>query len=615
MNLRFPLRWKILVLTVPPLVALVVTTLWIVNRNITRQVDANTRNDLLRASALFENMLATRAHSIATAGEVIVRDPRFFSVLTLPGSYRDPIFRSTVRSAAGDFSTITGSDLFEIYGRDGTWIASAARRTTPAGANAGPRFPASLVSGALRNHATTTLLVGRDGHYQISVTPVLAGGHVVGALLLGSRIDRQLAEELRGLTRSEVSFLSGNVLTGTTLELKEDRDALIGALAELGPLPLPGTGHEAILRVEGRNHTYLTLARPIPDAAPGRRQVYVMQRSLDAETAYLNEIQRVLVEIGVIAVLAALLAGFLISEHITSPVRRLVHAATQLERGNFDERLEIKSGDEIGSLAATFEAMRAHLRVYVSTLEEVTRLRSEFISIASHELRTPITIIRGLQELMDAEALGPVTAEQKQALRSMDQSLSTLTKIAEDATRMSLIEGERLTLELEDAPISGVVEQAVEAANASADGRSVAVHTEVAPRLPLARVDAPRLTLALANLVRNGIRFTPDGGRVTVRAREDDGVIVIEVEDTGIGMSEEQRRLVFDRAWSPRPSEHHHSSSTLEFNSAGLGLGLPIARGIIEAHDGSLEIRGEPGRGTLVSVRLPLRPLEVVAAA
>ena len=619
MNLRFPLRWKILVLTVPPLVALVVTTLWIVNRNITRQVDANTRNDLLRASALFENMLASRAHSIATAGEVIVRDPRFFSVLTLPGSYRDPIFRATVRSAAGDFSAITGSDLFEIYGRDGTWIASAAGRSTaagaPAGATAGPRLPASLVSGALHNHPTSTLLVGRDGHYQISVTPVLAGGHVVGALLLGSRIDRQLAEELRGLTRSEVSFLSGNVLTGTTLVLKEDRDALIGALAELGPLPLPASRDEAILRVEGRNHTYLTLARRIPDAAPGRRQVYVMQRSLDAETAYLNEIQRVLVEIGVIAVLSALLAGFLISEHITSPVRRLVRAAAQLEHGNFDEPLDVKSRDEIGSLASTFDAMRAHLRVYVSTLEEVTRLRSEFISIASHELRTPITIIRGLQELMDAEALGPVTPEQKQALRSMDQSLTTLTKIAEDATRMSLIEGERLTLELEDAPVPEIIQQAIEAANANADGRAVTVRPEVQPDLPLLRVDAPRLTLAIANLVRNGIRFTPDGGRVTVRAREDDGVVFIEVEDTGIGMSEEQRRRVFDRAWSPHPSDHHHSSSTLEFNSAGLGLGLPIARGIVEAHDGSLEISSETGRGTLVSVRLPVRRLESAQAA
>jgi signal transduction histidine kinase len=604
-TLRFPLRWKILVLTTLPLVVLVIMTLWTVDRNITRQVNANTQDDLRRASALFENMLASRARSIAIACEVIVRDPRFFSVLTLPGSYRDPMFRATVRGVATDFNAITKSDLFEVYGRDGSWIASAAKRTAAAAAADRIRMPASLVAGVLRNRPVSSLLVGRDGHYQVCVTPALAGGHVVGALLLGSRIDRRLADELRALTRSEVSFLSGNVLTGTTLKLKEDRNALIGALAEAGPQLMQGPDRGAVIQLQGKHHTYLTLAKPLPEAAAGRRQTYVMQRSLDAETAYLNEIQRVLVEIGVVAVLAALIAGYLISEHITSPVRRLVRVAEELEHGNYDVPLDVQTGDEIGYLASTFGNMRSHLRVYVSTLEEVTRLRSEFISIASHELRTPITIIRGLQELMDDEALGPVTLEQKQALVSMDQSLTTLTKIAEDATRMSLIESERLTLEIDDCSIVVIVGQAIASANASAAGRSVDVTADSQSGLPLVRLDGPRMTLALANLIRNGIRFTPDGGRVMVRAREQDDVIVIVVEDTGIGIPEERLHRLFDRAWQARLSDHHHSSGQLEFNSAGLGLGLSITRGIVEAHEGSIEVASEVGRGTVVTVRVP----------
>lgn len=615
MTLRFPLRWKILVLTVLPLALLAIVTLWTVNRNITRQVNANTQDDLRRASALFENILASRARSIAIACEVIVRDPRFFSVLTLPGSYRDPMFRATVRGVATDFNAITNSDLFEVYGRDGTWVASAAKRTAAAAAADRIQKPAALVAGVLRNHSVSSLLVGRDGHYQVCITPVLAGGHVVGALLLGSRIDRQLAEELRALTRSEVSFLSGNVLTGTTLELQEDRNALIGALAEVGSLRMHGPDRGAMFELQGKHHTYLTLAQVLPEAAPGRRQTYVMQRSLDTETAHLNEIQRVLVEIGIVAVLAALFAGYLIAEHITAPVRRLVRVAEELEHGNYDIPLDVNTGDEIGYLASTFGNMRSHLRVYVSTLEEVTRLRSEFISIASHELRTPITIIRGLQELMDDEALGPVTPEQKQALESMDQSLSTLTKIAEDATRMSLIESERLTLELDDCSIDMIVKQAIESANANAAGRSVTVTAELQPGLPLVRLDGPRMNLALANLIRNGIRFTPDGGHVIVRAREDDGLIVIEVEDTGVGIPEEQLSTLFDRARQPRHSDHHHSSSKLEFNSAGLGLGLSITRGIVEAHEGSIEVSSQVGRGTVVTLRVPtLRSAENEAA-
>ena len=611
MTLRFPLRWKILVLTVLPLVVLIVMTLWTVNRSITRQVNANTLDDLQRASALFENILASRARSIAVAGEVIVRDPRFFSILTLPGSYRDPILRTTVRGVVTDFDAITRSDLFEVYGRDGAWVASAAKH----GAAEGIRLPSSLIAEALRNHPLSTLLVGRDGHYQVSATPVLAGGHVVGALLLGSRIDRRLADELRRLTRSEVSFLSGNVLTGSTLELQEDRNALIGVLAEADSFSTSDARRGAMFRLTGKNHTYLTLARSIPEAAPGRRQVYVMQRSLDAETAYLNEIQRVLVEIGTVAVLAALLAGFLISEHITSPVRRLVRVAEELEHGNYDVPLNVETGDEIGYLATTFGNMRAHLRAYVNTLEEVTRMRSEFISIASHELRTPITVIRGLQELMDDEALGPLTPEQKQALTSMDQSLSTLTRIAEDATRMSIIESERLTLEVEDCLVDSTVHQAIEAANANAAGRRVAVTSEVQPGLPRVRFDGPRMGLAIANLIRNGIRFTPDGGRVIVRACLDEEMIVIEVEDNGIGIPEERLQRLSDRAWQAPPSDHHHSSNTLEFNSAGLSLGLSITRGIVEAHEGTIEITSDVGKGTRVTVRVPARPPDELEAA
>ena len=180
---------------------------------------------------------------------------------------------------------------------------------------------------------------------------------------------------------------------------------------------------------------------------------------------------------------------------------------------------------------------------------------------------------------------------------------------------MSLIESERIKHQPEDCDVGSIVAEAVESAKASAVNRRVAVVSEVAPGLPIARLDAARMTLALANLVRNGIRFTPDGGRVTVRAHADDETLVLEVEDTGVGMSEERRRRLYESAWHARPSDHHHSSSTLEFNSAGLGLGLPIARGINAAQHGALAVASMVGRGTVVTVRVPARlPEELVAA-
>jgi signal transduction histidine kinase len=119
-------------------------------------------------------------------------------------------------------------------------------------------------------------------------------------------------------------------------------------------------------------------------------------------------------------------------------------------------------------------------------------------------------------------------------------------------------------------------------------------------------VDRARLVDAIANVVANGIRFTPDGGSVTVRARDLGDRVEIEVADTGIGISEEQQRRLFDRSILVRDARHHHSSQTLEYNSAGLGLGLSIAGGIVRAHGGALNVESEVGRGSTFTIVLPM---------
>jgi len=119
-------------------------------------------------------------------------------------------------------------------------------------------------------------------------------------------------------------------------------------------------------------------------------------------------------------------------------------------------------------------------------------------------------------------------------------------------------------------------------------------------------VDGPRMTEAVANLVRNGIRFTPDGGTVEIRSHRDGGAIVIDVADSGIGISEDQAKTLFDPSVMTRDSKHHHSSDTLAFNSEGMGLGLSIARGIAEFHGGTLEVESRVGRGSRFRIRIPV---------
>lgn len=276
-----------------------------------------------------------------------------------------------------------------------------------------------------------------------------------------------------------------------------------------------------------------------------------------------------------------------------------------MERGNYDFPLGVHARDEIGRLAARFEVMRERQRDHVKSLEETARLKSEFISVASHELRTPITVIRGFHELMDQESLGSLSGGQRQAVDAIGHSLVTLERIAENATRMSQIEEDRLTIHREVHEVGRLIDEAVSAALAQAYARQVRVERDVSADAGSVWVDGPRLAQALTHLISNGIRFTPDHGCVTIRAVHTENELVLEVRDTGVGIPPDKLGHIFERSFIVRDSRHHHSSSRLEFNSAGLGLGLSIARGIVVAHGGSIQVASESGRGTTFTLRIP----------
>jgi signal transduction histidine kinase len=606
--MRVGLRWKIMVFTVLPLVGLAFAALSIVDRTTTKRVNQEISEDLDRASAVLENALAESERSLVVTVKVIVRDPKFFSVLTIPGSHTDPQLRATIGGVARDFNTATQADLFEITDTRGRLLASVGRDVS----SEDSREP--LVRAALEGQPVTRVMAQPGSHDLVCAAPAIAGGRVVGILLLGTRIGSDLADRLRRLTRSDVTFISGAIITGTSLERGGDREALLRALPDIRVPRTPANAGDPPALVRGVEHQYLTIVRLLPRSDPMPAQTYVMQRARDTETAFLRSIQTGLVGLGIVSVLAALLAGFLIAQRITAPVQRLVRGAEEMERGNFDYPLGVRSHDEIGTLASSFDGMRRRQREYIRTLKEADRIKTEFINVASHELRTPVTIIRGYQEMMAQSALGPLTPQQQRAVEATLKSCDTLVRIAEDATRVAQIESNHLELRFAELDVMGLVGEAVAMARSAGKDRSVEVVSTVPAGIGTASVDRT-LAQALANLVSNGIRFTPDGGRVDVEARRDGAWLSVSVRDTGVGMTAEQQADVFNRASVLRDSRHHHSSSTLEFNSAGLGLGLSIARGIVEAHGGKLTVESAPGKGSTFVMRVPAVPAHAMARA
>jgi signal transduction histidine kinase len=504
-----------------------------------------------------------------------------------------------VEGVARDFNGITHADLFEVLDAKGHPLASAGR-------DAAPEASQSWVVGEALSRSQASGVIAAGGRdFQATATAVIAGGRVVGVLLLGAHIGQELAERLRELTRSDVSFLSGEQFSGTTLADARDRSALLAALFGTEGAAPRAEERKTFLEVEGPSGPYLTLARPMPGSAPEEeRHAFVLQRALRAETAFLGTIQRHLAQLAFLAALAVLLAGILISHRVTVPIQRIVRAAEEIEKGNYDFPVAVRSDDEMGYLAKRFDEMRQHERAYVTSLQEVARLKTEFIDVASHELRTPVSIITGYQEMLAGGGLGPLTQEQQGAVRAIGESATILCRIADHATQVANIEGARLALQFEDHDVSAILGKALRTATGEACQRRVQVTLGADPSTPRLKLDGPRIEEAVANLLRNAIRFTPDGGRVELRSRWRDPFLEIEVRDTGIGIALEKQEAIFEKGFVVRDSRHHHSSTSLEFNSQGLGLGLAVVRGIVEAHGGAIHVESEPGRGSSFVIRL-----------
>jgi len=228
-------------------------------------------------------------------------------------------------------------------------------------------------------------------------------------------------------------------------------------------------------------------------------------------------------------------------------------------------------------------------------LRELDRLKDEFVALVSHELRTPLTSIAGYLELvMEDETLGD---ESRRFLDVVDRNSTRLLRLVSDLLFVAQIESGRLTLELGQANVQLLALESVEALRPAAERGSVELRLDAAPVPPL-QGDAARLGQLLDNLVSNAVKFTPPGGRVVVALGASGDNVVLAVSDTGMGVPSAEQRRLFDRFF--------RASSAQERAIEGTGLGLTIARAIVEAHGGSIDFTSVEGVGTTFRVQLPL---------
>ena len=239
----------------------------------------------------------------------------------------------------------------------------------------------------------------------------------------------------------------------------------------------------------------------------------------------------------------------------------------------------------------------AELQKALERLSELTQMKANFVSNISHELRTPLTHVKGYLELMITGSLGPVSEEQHHALEVSQKAAARLEAMIDDLIMFSLTSKGELSIKQGSVDIRRLANLVVKAAAEKAASRDVTVHAVVDGRVPHVQADSQKIAWVLTQLLDNGIKFTPAGGRVVVNVKPESGnLVTISVVDTGIGIPLSRINEIFE------PFHQLDESSTRRFG--GTGLGLSLVRQIVEAHGSMLDVQSTEGHGT--TFRFPL---------
>jgi signal transduction histidine kinase len=301
----------------------------------------------------------------------------------------------------------------------------------------------------------------------------------------------------------------------------------------------------------------------------------------------------------VFAGLSAAGFGIFISRAITERLDALTGAAERLATGDLSTRIALDGQDEIARLAATLNSMAAGLEAADQQKREVEAARRDFVAWVSHDLRTPLASMRVMIEAM-ADGVVTDEATTTRYLRNTQLEIEHMAGLIDDLFDLSQIDMARLALDKQDTCVSDLISDTVGAMAPKAARRGIALRGDVAPEVSMVPAAPDKLQRILNNLIDNAIQYTPAGEAVTVRAVRTPGQVRIDVHNSGVTIAPEALPHLFDSFYRGEASR----AATAE-GDRGAGLGLAIARGLVEAHGGRIWVSSAPGQGTCFSFTLP----------
>lgn len=353
-------------------------------------------------------------------------------------------------------------------------------------------------------------------------------------------------------------------------------------------LPLPEAGIAAVMAGEafvGHMETpagagYIVTGTPVPGQKGG---VLIMAASEPFQQPLRLARRYLWLASGATLALGTALA-LVLARSLTRPVQAMERATQSIARGDFSVRVPIDSADEIGRLGQAVNQMSAQLDAYETR-------RREFLANVAHELRTPLSYMRGYTQAM-AEGLVTEPAAQERYQKVVHDEAVRVGRLVDDLMDLAQMEEGQMAFDRVPLEIRLPVEQAMATVQPRAEAKGVTLAVELPPDLPTPLADGGWIQQVIFNLVDNALRHTPAGGAVRVSARSEQGGLLVRVSDTGPGIDPAQAALIFERFQSHR--------------QGGRGLGLAVVRSIVRAHGGEVGVESQPGQGSTFWFRLPV---------
>ena len=292
-----------------------------------------------------------------------------------------------------------------------------------------------------------------------------------------------------------------------------------------------------------------------------------------------NSINHFLLWGGLLAVGVAMVFTSFLSRRMSAPVRALTSAARRVGQGDFSQRVDVRGKDEVAELALTFNSM-------ADDLTRAQELRRNLVADAAHELRTPLSNIRGYLEAVRDGLMQPDAP----TLNSVYEEVLLLSKLVEELQELSLADAGELKLFQQPEDISELIQKVASAVQPAIKAKGLSLTVGLADGLPLCQIDSQRIGQVLRNLLDNAVAHTPEGGAIAVTAVEQGDRVEVAVADTGEGIPPEHLPNVFERFYRVDKSRARATG--------GSGLGLTIAKRLVEAHGGKIVVQSEAGKGS-----------------